>query len=251
MANPNCRANRGCGIIILLMPVGRQDHYPDEECDERRSAPPYRRGVEPFDPAPGLSLTSPPSKPSANNSPRRWASPTSGTTRKRPSKSSTSSSRSTACSSPSRTWQPAAGDLQALAELAEEDAEPRGRAGARAGAVREAARRLRAARHARAARRTPATPTCASRPAPAAPRRATGRRCSCACTRAGPSGTATRSRSSMSCATRRPASAAPRCTSSATTPTAICRARPACIGWCASARSTPTPAGRRRSPRST
>ena len=36
--------------------------------------------------------------------------------------------------------------------------------------------------------------------------------------------------------------------SAANTPTAICKARPACIAWCASARSTPTSAGRPRSP---
>jgi peptide chain release factor 2 len=40
------------------------------------------------------------------------------------------------------------------------------------------------------ARRTPTTPTSRSTPAPAAPRARTGPRCSSACTRAGPSGTA-------------------------------------------------------------
>src|SRR5262245_10796201 len=36
---------------------------------------------------------------------------------------------------------------------------------------------------------------------------------------------------------------APPCASSATTPTATCRARPACTAWCGSARSTPTRGG--------
>ena len=59
-------------------------------------------------------------------------------------------------------------------------------------AHRRGARGVSAALAALAARTISATRSSRSAPAPAAPRRRTGRRCSCACTRAGPSGRASR-----------------------------------------------------------
>ena len=218
--------------------------------DEPRPAPPHRRGDEPSDPAPGLSLTSPPSNPSATQlTAQMGAAELLGQPREGPADHRASSSRSTASSSRSRNSPPPPATSSAMAELAEEDA------GLEAELEREldefekqlADFELRSMLERPAGRqqRLPAHPGRHRRHRGVR----LGRRCSCACTPAGPSGTATRSRSSTSCATRRPASAAPRCTSSATTPTATSRARRACIAWCASARSTPTPGGRRRSPR--
>ena len=101
------------------------------------------------------------------------------------------------------------------------------------------------------ARPTATTPFSKSMPAPAAPRARTGPRCCCACTRAGPSSTATRSNTSKRPRAKRPASSRRRSRSRATTPLAGSRARTACTGWCASRRSTPMRAATPRSRAST
>ena len=87
-------------------------------------------------------------------------------------------------------------------------------------------------------RSTRTTASSTSRPAPAAPRRRTGRRCCCACTckyceRKG-------FKAEVLEADRRarsPASRARPSRSTATTPTATCAPRPACTAWCARSRS--------------
>jgi hypothetical protein len=61
------------------------------------------------------------------------------------------------------------------------------------------------------ARPTPTTPISKSTPAPAAPKARTGRKCSSACTRAGPNGMATRSIWSTITRAKPPASSRPRC----------------------------------------
>ena len=76
------------------------------------------------------------------------------------------------------------------------------------------------------------------RRAPAAPRARTGRRCCCACTCAGATATASSATSPTSRRARRRASRASPSWCRASTPTATCRPRRACTGWCASAPST-------------
>ena len=95
------------------------------------------------------------------------------------------------------------------------------------------------------------TPSSPSIRAPAAPSRRTGPRCCCACTCGGRSAAASSARSSTTSRATKPASRARRSPSTASTPSGCCRPKPACIGWCASRRSTRRRAGTRRSRRST
>ena len=77
-------------------------------------------------------------------------------------------------------------------------------------------------------------------------RRRLRRDAACGCTCAGPSGTATRPRSTTPPTPRRPGSSRPPSRSRRPTPTARCRSSRAPTGWCGSARSTTRAAGRRR-----
>ena len=145
-------------------------------CNERRSPPPYRRRGQPVDPAAGLSLTWRAKKRSAKNSPRRWASRASGTTPRRPRRSSAGSSRSTASSSPTRSWPNRAKTSRRSPSCPTRT--PRWTPNSTPSCTRSKSDSATSrCGPCSAARRTPATPTCASRPAPAAPRRATGPRC--------------------------------------------------------------------------
>ena len=92
--------------------------------------------------------------------------------------------------------------------------------------------------------------SCRSAPAPAGPRRPTGPRCSCGCTCAGRSATASRPRSSTSRKASRRASRASPSRSTAGAPTAGCAPNVASIGSSGSARSTRRTGARRRSPSS-
>jgi hypothetical protein len=87
--------------------------------------------------------------------------------------------------------------------------------------------------------------------APAAPRRRTGRRCCCASTCATASARGSRPRCSTSRRRDRRHQGARRSRSTASTRTATCAPRPACIGWCASRRSVRATCARPRSRRST
>ena len=110
-------------------------------------------------------------------------------------------------------------------------------------------RRRRGAREDRRGARVPAdvqpsagprpTASSTSRPAAAAPRRRTGRRCCCACTCATASARGFAVERARGIATAKsPASRARRSRSTATTRTATCAPRPACTASCARARST-------------
>ena len=133
----------------------------------------------------------------------------------------------------------------------------RGRRGhrrrSRGGAARARRARPSGARSRRCcrARPTATTPISRSMPAPAAPRARTGPRCCCACTRAGPSSTATRSSCSREHAGEEAGikSATLQVKGDERLWLAEDRSR-ACTGWCASRPTTATRAGTPPSPAS-
>ena len=94
------------------------------------------------------------------------------------------------------------------------------------------------------AKPTATTPMSRSMPAPAAPRARTGRRCCCACMRAGPSSTDYKVELIDEMRRRRGRhQIGDRCWSRATTPMAGSRRNRACTAWCASRPTIPTRAG--------